>query len=279
MAKRFTDSEKFRNSWYRGLPPRLKCAWEYLLSECSLAGILELDLAYMSFHIGEEITQEDINSFGDRIIDIGGGRVFMPSFIRFQQGTLNINNKAHKNAIKELEKYNIPLSLDTSSFQSPLKGASKGLQSPPSKGKGNSNDISVLKKKRAREKVEFRDLSVSHIEDWLCEKRASGRYLLIDEFALLEVFKDYCMANGRVEGKKAYKDFVAAFRASFDWEKAPRKGNSHETHKRNESSNDVLARKLAEQDVIAAREGGQKQADIANGQSMLCHTEHLREKP
>lgn len=146
MPKRFTDSGKFRNPWYRSMSPKIKCLWEYMLSECDIAGIIEIDLPSMSFHIGEEIHMNDLSVFDEKIYFIDEKKVFIPSFIEFQQKELNENNKAHKNIIKTLEKYNIPVSLDMKDFQRGFKGASKGLQSPTGnskgKGKGNSKGIS-----------------------------------------------------------------------------------------------------------------------------------------
>jgi len=126
-------------------------------------------------------------------------------------------------------------------------------------------------------KIAFDDLSVSHISDWLTQKRVSGKYLDIDEYEQLEHFKNYCVANGRVTGKKAYSDFVRALQNSFGWESAKKKGTLNGSHKQKPTNNDVLARKLAQQDAIAAAESGEQQADTSHGEPMLCHTEHLRE--
>lgn len=72
------------------------------------------------------------------------------------------------------------------------------------------------KKKSIKEKISLNELSIEHIQDWLAKKRVGGKYLTIDEYALLEKFKDYCSANGR-----RYKDYVAAFRNSFEWNNTP----------------------------------------------------------
>lgn len=63
-------------------------------------------------------------------------------------------------------------------------------------------------------KVTLEELSVSHVADWLAEKRSKGKYLKHDEDYVLEVFKDYCRAKG-----KKYSDFVAAYRNAFDWDR------------------------------------------------------------
>lgn len=155
MAKRFTDSEKFRDSWYRKLKPVHKCMWEFMINECSHAGILELDYDSMSFHIGVKVTEEDLLLFESRITFIDEDKIFIASFLRFQQKELNINNPAHKNIIKELEKYDIPQDLETKQEKRPIEGASKGLHSPISKGnsigKGNGSSKG---KTRARKKTE-----------------------------------------------------------------------------------------------------------------------------
>ena len=145
MTKRFTDSEKFRDKWYRSLKPKHKCLWEYLVSECSLAGIIDFDYESASFHIGETITKDDIKILSDRIYILPDGKFFIPKFIIFQQGTLNQNNNAHKNIIKELKKYGISETLDNIEFTTPNEGGLMGVLTPisnskgKSKGKSNSN--------------------------------------------------------------------------------------------------------------------------------------------
>lgn len=74
--------------------------------------------------------------------------------------------------------------------------------------------------KKSANKVSLADLSVNHISEWLMEKRVGGKYLSVDEFRLLEIFKDYCTSKGKV-----YKDYVAAYRNAFEWASVPRKGN------------------------------------------------------
>lgn len=62
-------------------------------------------------------------------------------------------------------------------------------------------------------KISLDELSVTHISQWLSEKRHSGKYLDHDPVFILEKFKNYCQAKG-----KKYTDYVAAYRNAFDWE-------------------------------------------------------------
>jgi hypothetical protein len=63
-------------------------------------------------------------------------------------------------------------------------------------------------------RVTLNELSVDHIQNWLAEKRSKGEYVYHDEHRVLELFKDYCLSKG-----KTYKDYIAAYRSAFTWEK------------------------------------------------------------
>lgn len=137
MAKRFTDTERFRDPWYRKLTPVQKCIWEYMLSECDHAGVLNFDLESMSFHIGAAVLMEDVEAFGDRIVFIRADILFIPKFIKFQYGELNTENKAHQGVIKVLNEYNINLSRG---IEAPAKGLSRGYIAPQDKDKDKIKD-------------------------------------------------------------------------------------------------------------------------------------------
>ena len=108
MAKRFTDSNKFGDIWYRKLPLLQKVLWEFLLAECNHAGILtNFDLEMASFKIGADVTKKDLEFFENRVIFITENTLFIPKFIEFQYGEFNPKNRVHLNVLKELDKYNI----------------------------------------------------------------------------------------------------------------------------------------------------------------------------
>lgn len=170
MSKRFTDSEKFNDLWYRKLKPKHKCLWEFMLAKCDICGMLELDFESMSFHIGEKFSIEDLNDFQDKIIFIEENKIFIPNFIKFQQNELNQNNPAHKNIIKKLENLGIDLSLDFKELQSTFEGASMPLSRDISKGNSNSNsnkeERSVLDSKNYAKKEygEFKNVLLTDDE-------------------------------------------------------------------------------------------------------------------
>lgn len=100
MAKRFTDTFKWKKRWFRLLSPKMKCAWEYLRDMCDHAGVWEADFEAMRFLIGETVTPEEIEiAFSGRILKLQEGkRYLLLGFISFQYVTLKTGNRTHDSA-------------------------------------------------------------------------------------------------------------------------------------------------------------------------------------
>lgn len=119
MAKRFTDTGKWDHAWFRKLTPAMKCAWIYVVDKCDHAGIWTADFEAMSFTIGFDFTEtEFINTFQEKIKILDHDKFLIPSFIDFQYGALNPENRVHQSVISKLEKEGANKVL-----KSPLKGA------------------------------------------------------------------------------------------------------------------------------------------------------------
>ena len=59
MAKRLTDSDKWKKGFIRGLSPKYKLFWLYILDDCTHAGIWETDFEVASIRIGSKITEAE----------------------------------------------------------------------------------------------------------------------------------------------------------------------------------------------------------------------------
>ena len=74
MAKRFTDTDKWKKPFIRGLKSEYKILWLYILDECDHAGVWQVDFDVAKIKIGEpNITEQDaLLCFGDRVICLEG---------------------------------------------------------------------------------------------------------------------------------------------------------------------------------------------------------------
>lgn len=108
MGKRFTETSKWSDKWYRALSPTFKHAWNYLTDNCDGAGIIDLDRDLANFQIGEVVDWDAfLRTAGDRVHVIVKGKWWLPGFVPFQYGTLSPDCNAHKPVIAALEKYSL----------------------------------------------------------------------------------------------------------------------------------------------------------------------------
>ena len=110
MAKRFFDSGKFNDPFFRKLSPEMKCAYDYLQCNCNYAGVIDIDIEDMNFKIGcDNITYKSLkDTFEDKFIILRESenrlKVFMPRFIWWQyKNELIPNNGVHRNVFAALE--------------------------------------------------------------------------------------------------------------------------------------------------------------------------------
>lgn len=112
MAKRFTDTEKWKDEWFLELEPLMKMLWIYMLDTCDFAGVWKVNFKLASYSIGTALDRQSaLNALGDRIMVLSLDKWHIPKFITYQQkGYLNPTNNAHKGIINLLEYHNIETS-------------------------------------------------------------------------------------------------------------------------------------------------------------------------
>ena len=124
MAKRFTDTEKWKKPFIRSLKAPYKLLWLYICDDCDHSGIWQVDIEVAQIRIGEKLDeQKALDYFGDKIIPLENNtKWFIPSFIEFQYPSgLSENNKAHTTIIKNLERYKEQIE-NFKPLESPLQG-------------------------------------------------------------------------------------------------------------------------------------------------------------
>jgi hypothetical protein len=183
MAKRFTDTEKWKKPFIRGLQGPYKLLWLYICDDCDHAGIWQVDMDVAQIRIGEKIDlKEAITSFDEKIIIFDkGNKWFIPSFLEFQYPSgLNSDNRAHNSVIILLEKYNLRISKNKP-FISPLEGA--------------MDMDKVMDKDKDKDKVELK--------------------LKKNEIPKIEEFLTYCKEFIVNDMKESYEEYEFSLKAKY----------------------------------------------------------------
>jgi 5-methylcytosine-specific restriction endonuclease McrA len=110
MPKRFTETEKWKDKWFRALKPEYKLAWIYLLDNCDIAGVVDIDEELANFQIGEDVDWDAFYQTCENRIDrTQRGKVIIVRFIEFQYGKLSPACKPHMPVIAKLRSHGIEI--------------------------------------------------------------------------------------------------------------------------------------------------------------------------
>jgi hypothetical protein len=203
MAKRLTDSDKWKDAWYRKLPPVTKLFWLYLCDECDCAGVWKVDLELASFHIGATINaEESLATFGERVSVIPGGeRWFIRKFVVFQYGPeFKPTSTVHQGVMKILSRLSLPWSI-----ASPPQPHGKG--SHTSKEREKDPDSARESAEREADEQRFRSLLVGLVvadggqairKWWALAKMAKGARDIDERCAAVR----WCVEEARRQGIK-----------------------------------------------------------------------------
>jgi hypothetical protein len=130
MAKRFTDTEKWRKPWYRKLSSENKVLWQYFLDNCDHAGIIKLDadIIEMDTSIATSINKIEVD-FKGKVFRVSEEHHFIPKFITFQYSEkfLNNNDKCGNSARSRLSMFGISISCKNGKLVPEMLGASEEL--------------------------------------------------------------------------------------------------------------------------------------------------------
>lgn len=178
MAKRFTDTNKYKKPFIRGLQGAYKLLWDYLYLDCDHAGIWIVDFEIAQIYLGDDMQvskQKALHYFNvgeKRIIEVDGGtKWFIKPFIDFQYGELNELNRAHNSIINILKKHNLEKKIKIQI--SPLEAPSKGLKNKDKDKEGllreiTDKDLPLIKD------IEFLPEYKEIFLTWLRYKRKRG---------------------------------------------------------------------------------------------------------
>lgn len=97
MAKRFTDTDKWKRPWFDQLDIKGKLVWLYILDQCDHCGVWPANFKLLSTQVGFRVTRYQFEAWlSGKIKPFDGDKYFIPSFVTFQQGQLSETKNAHK---------------------------------------------------------------------------------------------------------------------------------------------------------------------------------------
>jgi len=199
MAKRFTETAKWVDPWFRQLTPNSKLLFLYILDSCNNAGFLEVDEEMILFQTG--IPAKDFLGAKQGLIrgimEIDGW-FWVKNFLRHQKNdTLNPTNNAHKQIIAllldqsarfgEIDEFAEILERENLAPKQPLnRGTGKGN----GKGKGKGKEECVNKSVFTHAESDVRKIYAAY------PKRVGGsKALAIIDAALNKVDADELLAK------------------------------------------------------------------------------------
>lgn len=105
--KRFTETEKWENPWFFGLPTHLKCLWLYICDKADCAGVWAPNWKVASMFVGKTVTSADLAHLGDRVGILTDGKVMVRPFVGFQYGKLSEECRAHIPIFRKIESHRV----------------------------------------------------------------------------------------------------------------------------------------------------------------------------
>jgi hypothetical protein len=204
MAKRFTDTEKWKKGFVRNLPPAYKLLWLYMLDDCDNAGVWQVEVEVASIRVGAKLNEKEaLKLFGNNVISFDeGSKWFVKEFVKFQQGVshiaeLNSNSNPHKSILRIVEQYKL-LELE-------------------------DNPIEVIEEvKQAKKSKRFKKPTLDELEHYCIERQNK-----VD----IQKFFNFYESNGWKVGKNPMKDWRASVRT---WE-----SNSFDDKKQSKTQNQL----------------------------------------
>lgn len=134
--KRFTESEKWRDKWFRALSPSNKFLYLYILDECDPAGVIDLDIDLAAFQIGFAVDIEDLlDTSNGRIEVLPNGKYWLTKFCDFQYANgVSKTAKVHSKVRDSIKKNDLTVKYqdDSNTYSKPPK---KVLNTPAKKEK------------------------------------------------------------------------------------------------------------------------------------------------
>lgn len=211
MAYRFTNTEKWNDTWFCSLKLAHKAMYLYLCDQCDIAGFLEINLRKFAFDLGikKQDVEAALTAVESKVVYSSDGRfLYLRNFLKHQKNLpLNELNKAHKAILKRMNEMSYLFDIkDIDSFiHPPSIPLARGLGN--GEGNGKNED-------REKEGVGEKEKETWHtdFEVYLSELRRAYKLLLTSKRYIAERQEFHPELNIELTLKKACKDYWATER-------------------------------------------------------------------
>ena len=200
MSKRFTETSKWADPWFRALNPTRKALWQWMLDNCDCGGVLpEIDWALASFQIGAPVGEADLVAFEGRLEPCGKG-YWLTKFVAFQVGYIDPEHPSmpQRGVIKALERASIPLAKAIERVSKPFPKGSQTLKDKD-KDKDKDKEEGVQRKEK--------DAPVTD-EQWLAGLAKDPAFAGLDvnrEFAKMSA---WCSVNRKQPSRRRFVNWL-----------------------------------------------------------------------
>ena len=130
--KRFIETNRWRDPWFRRLTVTAKHLWQWLLDHCDNAGVIDLDIEAASFDIGQPVDEKHLGEISSRLKTLPNGKLWIAKFVAFQYGELSNACRPHVQVIRLLDSHGLDYTL--------LEGYAKGIDTLQDKDKDKDKD-------------------------------------------------------------------------------------------------------------------------------------------
>lgn len=203
--KRFTETLKWQDPWFRRLSANAKMLWLYIIDHADNIGLVEIDEEFVSQDCGLKIADKHITELGDRIELVSSRKYYIPKFIQFQYGTLSESCPAHKKVIQSVK--NNSLFCDSLGYHYPSTRVVDRV----------TDTLQDINKDKDKDKEEDTEEERNGIET---ESKPKGTVEEFQSYSLSlgltendgEFLHSYFEGNGWMRGKSPIKDWKAAFK-------------------------------------------------------------------
>ena len=216
MSKRFTNTEKWEDVWFRSLKPEEKLLFNYLCDKCNQAGFYEIDIEMASFQTSLKAEQIEgaIKGLGRGLVGAGNW-IWIKNFLRHQKNLpLNPANSFHKHILECLKSQKENFNLKE--IEEYL-GAEQGLISPIVIGKVKGE---VKGNKGVQGEINLPDTLKPFFEKWMNYRAEIKKPIKLPSLeAACKEFETICNGDASLAEKIINRSIANSWQGLFPLDK------------------------------------------------------------